>query len=150
MVRNVFLATMLALALAVCWRLSAAGRFDGFLNPKRETPRPIVFDNGTVRTTEAASQAGSGDVERSAAIGSARKCKSGDKVTYTDLPCPKGAKEHAIGGTMTVLEGPLVPKPPKAAPDAPPGKRQGGLLESLDTSGNQNLHDKRIERAVNQ
>jgi hypothetical protein len=70
-------------------------------DPKKPT---IQFDNGTVRQYQRPTEAEL-KVEPKAA-GVLRKCKDGDKISYTNTWCPPGAKELTLtNGTVNVIEG---------------------------------------------
>jgi hypothetical protein len=64
-----------------------------------DTPpaKPIVFDNGTVRQYEAASEPETALVPKPLPNGVLRKCVHGrEATTYTNVPCPYGFKEKPV------------------------------------------------------
>ena len=58
------------------------------------TPKPIVFDNGTVRQYEPTPP----PAVPSLPNGVLRKCVRGGETTYTNVSCPAGYKERSVDG----------------------------------------------------
>lgn len=142
---------MLALALivtAVGYRHRNDEWLNGLLRPAAPAA-PIKFDNGSVRDKDAgvAKSAASTSAQYDPPPGVMRKCVRGRELLYTDQPCPKGSSAEGVtGGNVTVLQGGIVPTE-KARP-ATSGQKT--LRDALDVSGNDNIKEKMIERAVNQ
>jgi hypothetical protein len=73
-------------------------------------PKPIVFDNGTVREIGAVPPALAGSsaraMEQSLPNGVMRRCVRGKETTYTDVACPPGFKEKTVDKSrVTVVPG---------------------------------------------
>jgi len=58
--------------------------------------KPFVFDNGTVRQREAASDAPMQANARPLRNGELRKCVRGTETTYTNVECPRGYAEKTV------------------------------------------------------
>jgi hypothetical protein len=64
----------------------------------------IQFDNGTVRQYQRPTEAELKAEPKTPGV--MRKCKNGDKISYTNSWCPPGAKELTLtNGTVNVVEG---------------------------------------------
>lgn len=116
----------------------------GWLSPAPVTkPRPIVFDNGSVRDLPASAPAVPPKPRLAQSPpGRLRKClQPGGGVVYSNLACPPGAKEAEVrtDGVTVVPSG----LPPAAAPDvAAAGKRP---LRPGET-----LQQRAMEQAIDQ
>lgn len=147
-VSKVFGALIVLLLLSIGWRLSQSSAVQAWLHPPDRRPAAITFDNGSVRQTEPASgPALVGELIRPP--GGMRKCKKGKATVYTDRSCPPGMQEEAISnGTVNVLAGPALPKPPAHSTE---GHTRGpaALREVLDMQDQSRLRDKHIEQAAN-
>jgi len=109
-------------------------------------PKPIVFDNGTVRDYTPASQASGVAAQVQQSPGSMRKCVKGSEVTYTNFACPQGFKEKAVAtDRVTVLTDQKVVQPTQA-PDGTAGKPV--LSRALDVRVDEGAKDRAIERAM--
>ncbi len=107
-------------------------------------PKPIVFDNGSVRDS-APAPAPAAEVTKFPP-GTLRKCVRGQQVSYSNISCPPGHKESAVGGTqLTVL-----PAPPGAPATraAASGNGQSRLHEALDLTRDERLRERMIEKAI--
>lgn len=116
----------------------------GWLSPAPVTkPRPIVFDNGSVRDLPASAPAA---LPRPRAAqsppGRLRKClQAGGSVVYSNLACPPGSKEAEVRTDgVNVLPSGL---PPRAAADAATGGRRP--LQPGET-----LQQRAMEQAIDQ
>ena len=109
-------------------------------------PKPIVFDNGTVRDYTPASQASGAVAQIHQSPGLMRKCVKGIEVTYTNFACPQGFKEKTVASDrVTVLTDQRVAQPTQAAQGAggkPP------LRQALDVSVDEGAKERAIERAM--
>ena len=110
-----------AITFAACIVLGSIGlkRIAGWLSPAPvDTPRPIVFDNGSVRDLPASAPAAAGKPRVvQSPPGRLRKClQPGGTVVYSNLACPPGAREAEVrrDGLSVVPSG----LPPPAVPDA--------------------------------
>ena len=151
-IRLAFTGAVLVLAAAAAWRVAGSDAVARWWHPPAAAPRPIVFDNGSVRDRPAAPGASAPAAAKVSAPGVARKCLRGSVVVaYTDQPCPAGSREAAITGEVSVLDSAAGARPGAARGDvggATGERRRATVLESLDESGNQNLRDKRMERMI--
>lgn len=106
------------------------------------TPKPIVFDNGSVRGgASAASQATASQAPAPLPPGTLRKClRAGASPTYTDVTCPAGYREAGVDTRrVTVVPG----LAPAAAPAA-----SRPLLRGVLGGPDERLRDKLMERAI--
>jgi hypothetical protein len=113
-------------------------------------PKPVVFDNGSVRAAAQpmvpASAAAKGPDNLP---GQMKKCIKGKQVVYTDQPCEAGAKVASVsGGNVTVVPS-IAPKPAAPAQGAQAPSGRSTLHDALDLNGNDNIRDKMMERAIN-
>ncbi len=137
-----------ALALAVLAGLQREGSFLGRLLRPEPPPRPIVFDNGTVRSHGAASQPGAAARPQARlAPGALRRCSRGSETAYTDRACPPGFTEGTVSrGTVNVLSGGGAPRP--AAQDTPRPPARSTLHDVLDLGADPRLRERTMERAL--
>lgn len=144
--KSIFAALFVALLLSSFWRYRQSDLFQGWMPAPAAKAKPIVFDNGTVREMAPAVPS-SAPLAAPVALHAMRKCQRGTEVLYTDSPCKTGFRELPITrGVVTVLDG----QPnAKAVAGAQQGLPRATLHDVLDESGNANLRDKRIERAIN-
>ena len=143
--KNIAIGFAVVLLAAAAWECRDAEVVQAWMRPPSK-PVPIVFDNGTVRRYEAASQPEGVAAALSRRADGLKKCRRGDETIYTNFECPPGSKPAALaGGTVTVVTGTETPKPRLAAS---PGTGQSTLRDALDLSGNENLRDKRMERLI--
>jgi hypothetical protein len=109
--------------------------------------KPFVFDNGTVREYLPPPEPGSAAALSSLPHGVMRKCVKGTKKIYTDVTCPPGHQELAVAtDRVTVLPGP--DKPARAAEPGAPPERRSTLRDALDMSGDDQLRQRIVDRAV--
>lgn len=133
---------LLALAMAFGQR----DRLTGWLKPE-PPPKPIVFDNGTVRDVAGAASAAAAPVAQSLPMGTMRKCVRGSETQYTNVPCPAGFKELTVSGDRVTVVSSSDAKP-KAAPGAEPaGERRKNVRDLVDADGGQ-MREKMIDRAT--
>jgi hypothetical protein len=79
------------------------------------------------------------------APGAMRKCVRKQEILYTDKACPAGMTFASVqGGAVNVVESNSVPKE-KTKSD----QGRSSLRDVLDVSGNANIKEKMIERAIN-
>ena len=136
---------------STAWRYRNAQWVQQFLQVDGPAKVNIKFDNGSVRDgqrTGGPRQASERQNQSSSdnAIGKLKKCLHKDEVIYTDQPCPVNARVAPVkGGSVTVV-GATKTKPETQAAVEPGPK---ALRDALDLSGNENLREKMIERAIN-
>lgn len=135
----------LALGAATVWKFRDADFLRG--NAEVAKPRPIEFDNGTVRQYKAPEPAAPGTP---LPPGSMRKCHRNDakagEVIYTDQPCPKGYREREVGaGTVNVVTDPGARA--AAAAKAAASGAQNRLRDALDINADERLRERMMERA---
>jgi hypothetical protein len=119
-------------------------------SPRPTAPKPIVFDNGTVRRYVAPPMPGSAPLVTTMPPGALRKCIKGKQKIYTDMPCPPGHQELGVSSDrLTVLpsqdSGRSAAKSDAAAP---PAERRSTLRDALDVSGNDQNRQRIVDRAV--
>jgi hypothetical protein len=146
MVLNRLLVLMvLAIAVGMAWRYSNAEFVHDLLYPESRQSRPIVFDNGSVRDQETGPDAPGNDLVRTTPVIGLRKCVRGATVSYTDQPCPAGAREQPIArGTMTVVEG---NGPAQLALGRLPQQRRKTIRDVMEVDGAE-LQRKLMERVA--
>lgn len=141
--RIVIWLSIVLLALAIGWHYRAL--WLGLAGPPPAPPRPVVFDNGSVRDQRPASQP-AGPPVVTAAPGQARKCVKRGETTYTNFACPPGFKEAAIASDrVTVVPG-TSGAPPAAA--KPQGEAPSALHEALDLKRDEELRRRIMDRAI--
>jgi hypothetical protein len=109
--------------------------------------KEIKFDNGSVRDVarDAASATKITSAEDALAPGAMRKCVRKQEILYTDKTCPAGTTFASVqGGAVNVVESNPVPKE-KTKSD----QGRSSLRDALDVSGNANIKEKMMERAIN-
>lgn len=100
-------------------------RLSAWLTPP-PPPKPIVFDNGTVREAPVVSPR-----PLAGQTGTLKRCEKNGTVTYTDQPCAPGAKARPVSGSVSVVDGFSAGVPP-----APPTSgAQQQLRRALDVDG---------------
>jgi hypothetical protein len=110
-------------------------------------PKEIKFDNWSVRdlSRDAAGIPKVANGEDALAPGAMRKCVRKQEILYTDKACPAGMTFASVqGGAVNVVESNSVPKE-KTKSD----QGRSSLRDVLDVSGNANIKEKMIERAIN-
>ncbi len=130
-IKHLVIGFLVLLAAAVGWKLLAPALSRAGADA-RPGPKPIVFDNGSIRDTTTVVKAPPKGAP--APVGVLRKCTGGAQITYTNTHCPPGTREAKLSqGTVNVVSGtkptPLPPETGAAAPEM-------------------TLQDKMIERAV--
>ena len=86
-------------ALVALFAVAAAWRYRADIAELAQGAPPaklIVFDNGTVRQHEAASEPEAALGPQPLPNGVLRKCVRGRETTYTNVPCPSGFKEKPV------------------------------------------------------
>ena len=112
-------------------------------------PKPVVFDNGSVRDSAVRMPPQPKAEGPDNLPGQMKKCIKGKQVVYTELPCDAGAKVAAVtGGNVTVVPSDT-PKPATQPQGAQAAAGRSNLHDALDLNGNDNLRDKMMERAIN-
>jgi hypothetical protein len=143
--KHVFMLAVAALAAAFAWRYHDAEVVTRFLHPDTTKPKPIQFDNGTVRQYRIASQPDGVRQEAQLPVGSLRKCWKGAEVVYTNFSCPRGFKERPVAATVNVVSGQATTRPATREAGTPV---KSSLHDALDLSQDPHLREKIIERAV--
>ena len=143
--KAIFWVALLALLGSIMWRYVEPGAFNDWLKGRGATPKPFVFDNGTVREIPSRP---SPDVPISAPqlAKAIRKCQRGAEMIYTDNPCQQGFSDQPISnGSVTAVEaGPRADFPDGAAP----ASRRPVLREFRNESGGLSLTQKHIDHLV--
>ena len=126
------------------WRVWQSPTVQNWWNPP-PPPKPIVFDNGTVR--EAPQPASGPTVVVSPGL---KKCRKGERIVYTDSWCPEGTTPVAIErGTVNVVK-PAVPvaaaKPADGSASQP--RRLPHVRDVLDYSKEPSIRDQHLERTI--
>ncbi|MBK7005317.1 MAG: hypothetical protein IPH37_09300 [Burkholderiales bacterium] len=148
--RYVLVGVALVVLVSLGWRHRNDAWVQGLLRPPAPA-KAIVFDNGSVRATlpyvaEDATSAAQQQAQNNLP-GILKKCIRKSKVVYTDQPCPDGfSAEQVSGDKVTVMESGA--KPSNTNPAAPADPRKT-LHDALDLSGNDNIKDKMMDRAIN-
>lgn len=151
--RLFFWFALAAVAASMAWSQRDAPWLRAWIGQGDAPPRPIEFDNGSVRDLAPPASA-----PRSAAAklplppGKLRKCWRGDEVAYTDQVCPPGFREREVAAQISVVDS-QAPRTPAAAPGAAappgsPGSRQRTLHEALDLRPDDRLRERVMERAI--
>lgn len=143
LLRTLFIAMALMLAIPLAWRGLQSEQVKQWWNPP-PPPKPFQFDNGTVRqapppTTGAVQTVSPG----------LKKCRQGERLVYTDGPCPAGSRPENIGGTVNVV---TMPKAPEAKASAPGFKAPGGKLPNardLMQDTGPTIREQHMERTIN-
>jgi putative N-acetylmannosamine-6-phosphate epimerase len=136
--------TVLVIAIAVTWRYRNSEFIQGLMSTGSHEPRKIIFDNGSVRDGISSEPAGNDFMKPVPVIG-LRKCVRGTAVSYTDQPCPAGAREQSISkGTMTVMAG-TRPAPPASAEKLQ--ERRKTIRDVVDVDGTE-LRRRQMERVI--
>jgi hypothetical protein len=146
---RVFLGCLFIIILGrIGWNHRNDAWVQGLVRPDGPAKLNIQFDNGSVRDVLPGGELPHGMASGSTpedAPGKLRKCLRGTKVIYTDQTCPTGMKAEAVtGGNVTVLES----STPKSTTQATPQEGRRTLRDALDVSGNDNIKDKMMERAI--
>jgi hypothetical protein len=136
LLRALLTSLILLVALPLGWRLLQSPVVQAWWSPP-PPPRPIVFDNGSVREPRATSGAGAQTVSPGL-----KKCRQGERLLYTDGPCPPGSRPEAVGGTVNVV---TLPKPAAKPASAPAGLPTARTL--LQDPG-PTLREQHLERSV--
>ncbi len=143
--RSVLVGVALLFLLSGAWRYRHA--VNEWLTPP-PPPKPILFDNGTVRQyAPPASQPGGKAVVAALPPGVLRKCVRGSETSYTNLSCPPGFREKPVDGSRVSV----VPAGERAAVPAaaaPPGQARKTLNDALDLSKDEQLRQRIMDRAI--
>lgn len=135
MLRALTIFAAAAVALSVAWSYRA--HFTTAIAPA-PSPKPIVFDNGTVRDSPTYRQ-----LQAHEAPGGLRKCiRRNGEVTYSNMPCEAGQRTAPLSGgdRYSVVE---VPKPAASTP------AQQRLHQALDLNRDPQLRERMMDRAIN-
>jgi hypothetical protein len=137
------------LVLPLLWRLSQSDAVRSWWSPPVATAKPFQFDNGTVREPAVAASGST-----AAVVQGLKKCRVGERLVYTDGPCPKGSAVVPIGGTVNVVAGTRTAVDAASA-DAPGAsasqpRRMRHVREVLDYSSSPSLYDQHVERVTSQ
>lgn len=90
----------------LAWRYRNTELIQSFITPTTSTPKPIQFDNGTMRQYLSAAEIAA-TKPTTKPPGELRKCKRGAATSYTNDLCPPGAKEYELtNGTVNVVDNP--------------------------------------------
>lgn len=117
------------------------------LRPSGAVQTTIRFDNGSVRDKLSAATHAPNDASALNVPGKLKKCAGPQGVIYTDQICPPGSKAAPVnGGNVTVIDGTAS----KSEVAKPPGDAPKALRDALDLSGNNQLREKMVERAMGQ
>lgn len=141
--KKLLLVLIAIILVPVAWRLRLHESVQALVRPAPPPPPPIQFDNGSVRDSTQTVRVPAGELPTP--DGKPRKCQRGAEVVYTQLVCPAGFREAAMGqGTVNVVAGDA---PRKAGPGHPP--LQTGLPSARGPAdGKPSLQDQMIERAT--
>lgn len=143
--RMMVLGAVALIAAAALYRAGEVGLWRRWLAPE-PPPKPVVFDNGTVRSWVPASAPVAGPT---AAPGPVRKCRRGAEVVYTNGECPPGSREQALqGGTFTVVGSPQAAAAPRPAGAAGSAPRAATVRDLVDMSDVERIKERRIEEAM--
>ena len=144
-----FVVVLVVVVASTAWRHRDDDWVHGLLRPEGPGKVQIQFDNGTVREPAAVVPVAS-DKAPENLPGQLKKCLRGKQTIYTDQPCSPDAKVAKVdGGNVTVV--PSVGAKPTSRLDTgtAPAEARKTLRDALDLSGNDNIRDKMMERAVN-
>jgi hypothetical protein len=147
LLRVIFGAALLAILGSMLFGFHRAGHFRAWMGGT-PPPKPIVFDNGSVRDTLPAPASAPSTVTVLSPPGVLRKCVRGDRVTYSNLTCPEGFRERTVSDDkLTVVPAPATAKPPAktATAETRPGR---ALQGALDVQADEKLRQRMIDRAV--
>jgi hypothetical protein len=148
--KGVLLTLVLVVLASVGWRHRNDAWVQGLLRPPAPA-KAIQFDNGSVRDTLPRIPEDGASAAHEQALnnlpGKLKKCIRKAQVVYTDQPCPAGfSAEPVSGDKVTVLESPTPKSNPGGKAAAPDARKT--LHDALDLSGNDNIKDKMMERAI--
>lgn len=128
------------IALAAGWRYR--GAVTAWLTPE-PPPKPIVFDNGTVRDMGVPASAPAAATGLPAGV--LRKCTRGSETQYTNVACPPGFKEKPVSSDrVNVLP---AGDTSAAKPAAPPDERRRNVRDVIEPDA-ERLREKVIDRAT--
>lgn len=145
--RLLTVALVLIVGLPMGWRLLQSPQWRDWLNPPAPVKKAFQFDNGTVREPPAPASGPAIDVSPGL-----RKCRQGERVVYTDGPCPAGSKPVTLGGTVNVVPGtrPAEAAAPGPGASQPPGARRPPHVRDLMHDSGPTLNEQAMERAMQQ
>lgn len=146
LLRAIAITALVAVLAGFAIHLQRGGAWRTWLGGAEGTPKPFVFDNGTIRDNPAPASAPKQATLQSPP-GVLRKCVRGDTVTYSNLDCPIGTRERPIkADTVTVL--PAIEAPLATLPNKPAGKTHAALQNALDLKRDEELRRRMIDRAI--
>jgi hypothetical protein len=127
------------------WRHRNDAWVQDLLRPSLPASASIRFDNGSFKDGQAQIMHSPTNDSALNTVGKLKKCTSPRGVVYTDQICPSGSKPAPVnGGNVTVVDsGTTKTETAQSKTDAPKA-----LRDALDLSGNDNLREKMMERAV--
>ena len=141
-----------AIVASTAWRHRNAQWVQQLLQVEGPAKVNIKLDNGSVRdvqprvTSEQPSKL-KNEPSSDNAIGKLKKCLLKDEVIYTDQPCPLDARVAPVkGGSVNVIGAAKATGENTNAAESGPKT----LRDALDLSGNENIREKMMERAINQ
>lgn len=144
-VRYVLVALVLVVLASTGWRHRNDTWVRGLLRPQGPAKTTIEFDNGSVRDT--LPRVADDAADRNNLPGQLKKCVRKSQVVYTDQPCPAGFSVALVSdGKVSILQS---TSPPAGSAKAPSQDARKTLHDALDLTGNDNIKDKMMERAIN-
>ncbi len=152
-IRFLLLLIGIVIFASITWKFRNAEWIQKLLQVDDPATVNIKFDNGSARDNPPAATIASAPARaqeqgsQNNAPGVIKKCLRGREITYTDQICPSDAKVAPVtGGNVTVVGTPKAKAERSNA--AEPGPK--ALRDALDLSGNVNIREKMMDRAVNQ
>jgi hypothetical protein len=142
--RLLMIGLVLLVAGPLGWRLWQSPAVQAWWHPA-PPPRPIVFDNGTVRALPPAASGPAAVVSPGL-----KKCRRGERIVYTDSWCPEGSTPVSIDrGTVNVVQ-PAVPATAARVPGSPAGQpgRLPHARDVLTNTDEPSIRDQHLERTI--
>jgi hypothetical protein len=142
--RILFITAALLIALSVAWGKRQS--IQTLFAPPPPSPKPIQFDNGTVREFAPSSSASSSSDRSQIASGGLRKCFKGQQISYTNMECPPGSTEKPVAGPpVNILPAQASAKSDEARAQ---DKAKPSLRGALELDRDVNLKDRMMERVI--
>ena len=133
------------------WRHRNDAWVQDLLRPAGPAVTSIRFDNGSIRDNQPLAPRNAAADSALNTAGKLKKCNGPHGVIYTDQICPSGSKAEAVnGGNVTVIDSGASKTDTAAKADASKTDGPKTLRDALDLSGNNNLREKMVDRAVGQ
>jgi hypothetical protein len=102
--KKIAISIVLVFATLSLWKYWNSDFIQSIVRSQEPQKSAIQFDNGTVRQYQRPTEAEIKAEPKTPGV--MRKCKDGDKISYTNTWCPQGSIELAItNGTVNVVEG---------------------------------------------